>query len=109
MALTSHYKSFLATANPTVLAKDASLNYLTTLTSFTESGAIVKHLTTQQKILKKKTENVINAIEGANAICLEIETTIEFLLGGGAYLPGMDDNFLADHVVTLPMVRKPQP
>ena len=35
---------------------------------------------------------------------MDVEITIEFLTGGGAYLPGLDDNFVADRVVTFPMV-----
>ena len=107
MALSSAYQTFLATVNPSLLASDANLNYLTTLTTFNESAAVVKHLTAQQKVLKKRNEKVISAIESANAVCLDIETTMEFMSGGGAYLPGLDDNFLADHVVTFPVVRFP--
>ena len=106
MALTATYQSFLATINSALLAKDATLNYVTTLTSINDNAAIVKHLAAQQKMLKKKTEKVINSIESSNALCLDVETTIEFVSGGGAYLPGLDDNFLADRIVTLPVVCK---
>ena len=50
---------------------------------------------------------MLSAIENEDAVCLDVETTLEFLTGGGAYLPGLDDNFLADHIVTFPMVVMP--
>ena len=99
MALASAYQSFLASQNPALLAKDASLHYITTLTSFSDAATVVTHLATQQKI-----EKLLSTIEGHNALCMEVETTIEFISGGGAYLPGLDDNFLADRVVTFPVV-----
>ena len=104
MSLSSIYQSFLATPSPDALAKDATLNYITTLMTFSDSAPIVKHLGEQQKALKKNKEKVLNAIESSDALYLEVETTLEFLTGGGAYLPNLDDNFLADHVVTLPIV-----
>lgn len=48
---------------------------------------------------------MLSTVEGESAICLDVETTLEFITGGGAYLPGLDDNFLSDRVVTFPMVR----
>ena len=104
MALSSLYKSFLTAPNTNLLAKDASLNYVTTLTNVNESGAIIKHLEKQQKVVRKKSEKVINIIESPDALCLDVETTLEFVSGGGAYLPNLDDNFLADRVVTFPVV-----
>lgn len=47
---------------------------------------------------------MLHCIESENEICLDVETTLEFVTGGGAYLPGLDDNFLADRVVTFPIV-----
>ena len=105
MSLAAVYKEFLAAPNPATLANDASLNYVTTLTSFSDSAQIAKHLGAQQRVLRKKSEKVLSAIENDGAVFLETETTIEFISGGSAYLPGLDDNFLADRVVTLPIVR----
>lgn len=104
MSLQSLYQSFLAAPSAGALAEGASLNYITTLTTINEPAAIIKHLTTQQLELKKKQERVISAIESSDAICLDVETTLEFVSSGGAYLPGLDDNFLADRVVTFPLV-----
>lgn len=107
-SLKAIYQSYLSnpTANP--LSDNASLNYITTLTSINTAAAIVKHHAAHQKVLKKKEEKILSCIEGDDAACLDIETTLEFLTGGGAYLPGLDDNFVADRVVTFPMVRDPR-
>lgn len=111
-SLKSVYQSFLASPNASALNNDASLNYITTLTAINSAAAILKHHAAHQKVLTKKEEKVLSCIEGSDALCLDIETTLEFITGGGAYLPGLDDNFLADRVVTFPIVkqirRKPQ-
>lgn len=104
MSFQSIYESFLALPKADSLAQDAVLSYITTLTSFSESAPILKHLESQRRILRKKTENILNAIEDRHALFLEIETVLEFITDGGAYLPGLDNNFLADQVVTLPIV-----
>ena len=46
-------------------------------------------------------------IESSTGLSVDMETTIEFTNGGGAYLPGLDDNFVTDRTVTLPMVCDP--
>lgn len=99
------YQSYLANPDASAFASDGSLNYITTLTTLHKTDVIAKHLAAQQKSLKKKHENVLHAIESDDALCLEVETTLEFLSGGGMYLPGIDDNFLADQLVTFPVVR----
>ena len=103
-SLKAVYQSYLASPNASALSDNASLNYITTLTTINTAAAIVKHNAAQQKVLKKKDEKVLSCIEGSDAVCLDIETTLEFMSGGGAYLPGLDDNFLSDRVVTFPMV-----
>ncbi len=105
MSLKALYQQFLAKANPTSLAEGASLNYITTLTTVNEPTFILKHLAKEEKQVKKKEEKVLDAIEAEDAVFLEVETTMEFLTSGGAYLPGLDDNFLADRTVTFPIVR----
>ncbi len=103
-SLKSIYQSFLASPNPSALNNDASLNYITTLTTINTATAIMKHHAAHQKVLTKKEEKVLSCIECDDALCLDVETTLEFITGGGAYLPGLDDNFLADRVVSFPMV-----
>jgi hypothetical protein len=102
MSLSAKYQAFLARPSSGALAENASLHYITTLTSINTAPAIVKHFSVQEKLLKKRGEKVLNAIESSNAVSLEMETTIQFLNGGGAYLPGLDDNFIADRTVTFP-------
>lgn len=104
MALQDIYKTFLAHPGSESLSDNASLHYITTLTTINSSAAIAKHNTAHQKVLKKKEEKILNCVEGADAVCLDVETTIEFLSGGGAYLPGLDDNFVADRTVIFPVV-----
>lgn len=105
MSLSAKYTAFLATPSASALVANASLNYITTLTTIQDAPQILKHLAVQEKLLKKKDQKVLSAIEGANRqLCLDLEVTIEFVSGGGAYLPGLDDNFVADRVVTLPMI-----
>ena len=104
-SLKSIYQSFLAKPNTSALIDTAALHYITTLTTIHTAGGITKHFAAHDKILKKKEEKVLNAVESPNSVCLDVETTLEFREGGGAYLPGLDDNFLADRVVTFPMVR----
>lgn len=98
------YKAFLAKPSSGALAENASLHYTSTLTSIEDATAIIKHLAVQTKLLKKTDEKIISAVVGANALSLDVETSIEFVNGGGAYLPGLDDNFLSDRKVTFPMV-----
>lgn len=104
MALQSAYQQFLTTSNPSLLADDASLHYITTLTSIHGSAEIVKHLRSQDHELKKNEQKVLDAVEASNALVLEVQTGLEFQTGGGAYLPSLDDNFLADRKVIFPIV-----
>lgn len=104
MSLQSVYEQFLATNDASLLATNASLHYITTLTTLKGAAAIDKHLSGQIHELKKKEEKVLDVVEASNALVVEVHTTIEFLTGGGAYLPGLDDNFLSDRIVTFPVV-----
>lgn len=104
MALQTAYKQFLAAPNPSFLAEDASLHYITTLVTLNGPNEIAKHLKSQDHELKKKEEKFLDVVEGHNALAVEVHTTMEFLTGGGAYLPSLDDNFLADRIVTFPIV-----
>lgn len=106
-SLKAVYLSFLSKPTGAVLNVEASLNYISTLTTINSSAAIVKHFAAFERVLKKKGEKVLDAIESDNALCLEVDTTIEFLTGGGAYLPGLEENFLADRILTFPIVIEP--
>jgi hypothetical protein len=104
MALQTAYKQFLAAPNSSFLANDASIHYITTLVTINGSSEVIKHLTSQSYELKKNEQTFLDVVEGANALAVEVHTTLEFLSGGGSYLPGLDDNFLADRIVTFPIV-----
>ena len=104
MALQTAYKQFLAAPNPTFLAENASLHYITTLVTLNGSSQIIAHLRTQDHDLKKREEDFLDVVEGPNSLAVETHTTIEFLTGGGSYLPSLDDNFLTDRIVTFPIV-----
>lgn len=100
------YTQFLASPNSSLLADTASLHYVTSTTSFSGSTEIIKHLNTLSKQVQKKKQDVLNLIEGDTAIAVEVATALEFQTSGGAYLPGLDDNFLTDRVAYLPIVRR---
>jgi hypothetical protein len=105
MSLQDLYQRFLADPKSAPLAADVALIYVTTTTKVEKPDSVVSHLTKQQqKIVKKKSENVIGVVEGPDSLCLDVDTTLEFVSGGGAYLPSIDDNFLADRVATFPTV-----
>ena len=77
------YRSFLASPNGSGLNDDASLNYITTLTTIKPAAAVLKHFAALEKVLKKKEEKALDAIESDDALYLEVETTLEFLSSGG--------------------------
>ena len=87
------------------LSDDASLNYISTLTTINGASAIVKHNAAHERVLKKKDQKILDHVLGSHGLTVDVETTIEFSSGGGAYLPGMDDNFVSDRIVIFPMVR----
>ena len=105
MTLLTNYKQFLADPKSTPLAPNASLIYITTAAKFDQPDAILTHLSKQEKIVKKKgVDTILDAIEAPGSLFVDVETTLEFVTGGGAYLPTLDSEFIADHVVTFPMV-----
>ena len=109
MALQAAYRQFLAAPNSSALAADASLHYITTTTSFHGPTEIIKHLSSLRNQVKKPKEDLLQVVEGRNAIAVETETSLEFVSSGGVYLPGLDDNFVADHIVFLAIVSHPSP
>ncbi|KAI8203432.1 hypothetical protein K4K52_005495 [Colletotrichum sp. SAR 10_76] len=102
--MSATYKQFLTAPNSSLLAPNATLLYITTTTTINGPTDIIKHLNTQRNQLKKKKEDILDVVEGRDAIAAEIETSLEFVTSGGAYLPGLDDNFLADRTVHLPIM-----
>jgi hypothetical protein len=104
MALQAAYRQFLAAPNSSALATNASLHYITTTTSFNGPTEIIKHLSSLRNQVKKTKEELLHVVEGQNAIAIESETILEFVSSGAVYLPALDDNFVADHSVSLPIV-----
>ncbi|KAK5117623.1 hypothetical protein LTR62_005046 [Meristemomyces frigidus] len=101
--MAGQYATFLQAPQTSLLAADASLVYITTTTEIKEPNAIIKHIQAQQKLVDKKGEKILNTISAPDGVCLETETTLQFKMGGGAYLPGMDDNLLDEKLVTFPL------
>ncbi|KAK2794649.1 hypothetical protein FQN50_009888 [Emmonsiellopsis sp. PD_5] len=104
MSLRAIYEKFLAEPSAAALAADAALHYITTTTSFTHPEPILKHLSSQSRAVRKNAQHILHAVEGPRSLCLDVDTTLEFVAAGGAYLLALDDNFLVDRVVTLPIV-----
>lgn len=102
--MASVYKQFLASPSSSYLADRASLHYVTTTTSVYGSTEIIKHLNTLQKQVKIKKQDLLNLVDGQSVIAAEFDTVLEFQTSGGAYLPGLDDNFLSDRVAYLSIV-----
>ncbi|KAG6003522.1 hypothetical protein E4U21_001922 [Claviceps maximensis] len=99
--MASVYKQFLASPSSSYLSDKASLHYITTTTSVCGPTEIIKHLNTLQKQVKIKKQELLNLVDGQSVIVAEVDTALEFLTSGGAYLPGLDDNFLSDRVAYL--------
>lgn len=106
MSLKAIYERFLANPNPSTdsVTPDVSLNYITTTKSFNDAGPVTKHISSQKHAVKDVSRKTLSSVEGPNSLCLEVETTLEFSLGGGAYLPDLDENFIADRTVTFATV-----
>ncbi|EXJ78103.1 hypothetical protein A1O3_09264 [Capronia epimyces CBS 606.96] len=102
MTLKDIYQHFLDLPNPISLADNAALHYITTVTTFTQPGPIVRHLESQdRRVVKTRSIRIISAVEASNALALEVETVLEFISGGGSYLPGLE-NFIVDKIATIP-------
>lgn len=106
MSLEALYKQFLVRPASNHLATNAAINYIPSNVVIGEASAILKHYDVQSQVVKKKAEDIKSVVEGPSSVCCEIETTLQFSTGAGAYLPGVDASLLADKVVILPIVRK---
>jgi hypothetical protein len=105
MSLEQIYTRFLSTPNADVLDPSVTFHYITTAISVNGPEEIIKQLTRENlRQLKKRVQKPLSSIETDNSLVLEVETEIEFLTSGANWLPGLDDNFLADHIVRFPVV-----
>lgn len=109
MSLKTIYERFLGDSNPSAdaLTPNVSLQYITTTTTFDNAGPVTKHLSNQKHVVKEISRKTLSSVEGPDSLCLEVETTLEFASGGGAYLPDLDDNFITDRTVTFATVSRP--
>ncbi|KAK6342810.1 hypothetical protein TWF718_008196 [Orbilia javanica] len=104
-SLTKLYSEFLVSPKRDVLHSQAGLHYIgSTGNSFQSGDAIINHLRREAGWYTKKEQNILSSIETRNSVVLEISNVIEFTNGGGMLLPNLDDNFVTDQTVTLPMV-----
>ncbi|KAJ6786801.1 hypothetical protein PWT90_03852 [Aphanocladium album] len=101
--MSAAYKQFLASPSSSLLADNASLHYITTLSNFAGATEIIKHLTALRRQVTKKQEEILNVVEGQDAIAVEVLTALEFVTSGGVYLPKLDDNFLSDRTAYIPI------
>ena len=105
MSLENIYTRFLASPREDALHQSATFHYITTAISVNGPERIITQLGNENmKALKKRQEKVIASIETSNSLVLEVATEIEFLTSGCNWLPGLDDNFLADMIVRFPVV-----
>ncbi|KAL3478993.1 hypothetical protein BJX99DRAFT_94733 [Aspergillus californicus] len=103
MYLRDVYQRFLADPRSAPLASNVSLVYITSTTELNGKEAVIRQLT-QQHVVQTRSQTVIDAVEGAHSLSLDVETTLQFISGGGAYLPNLDETFLFDRVVTFPTI-----
>ncbi|KAL2818136.1 hypothetical protein BJX63DRAFT_419398 [Aspergillus granulosus] len=104
MSLKDVYQRFLSDPRSAPLAPDVSLIYITSTTEFNGAEAVLKHLTKQQHIIKTNSQTIIDVVQGSNALSLDVDTSVQFVTGGGAYLPNLDETFLLDRVAKFPTI-----
>ncbi|KAK7206865.1 hypothetical protein BZA70DRAFT_275231 [Myxozyma melibiosi] len=97
------YQRFLSSPQASYLAPDAKLTYVTSCRTFNGPDAIVSHLL-QASRQHKRAEEIMSAHAAADSIVLETVTTIEFVNGTGAYVQGLDKNFVVDNTVVVPII-----
>lgn len=101
------YQKFLANPRNAPLAADASLFYVASSTKFEGADAVITHISRHASFVKKS-EKTISVIESSDSLVLDQETTLDFVNGGGVYLPSLDDSYFTSSVVTIPTVKIPR-
>ncbi|KAK6532998.1 hypothetical protein TWF281_007164 [Arthrobotrys megalospora] len=103
--LTRLYSEFINSPRRDALHSQAGLHYIgSTGSSFQSGDAIINHLKKEATWYTKKEQKVLASVETQNSVVFEVSNVIEFTNGGGMLLPNLDDNFVTDQTVTLPMV-----
>ncbi|KAF3170882.1 hypothetical protein TWF106_010370 [Orbilia oligospora] len=104
-SLTKLYSQFITSPKRDSLHNQAGLHYIgSTGSSFQSGDAIINHLKREAGWYTKKEQKILSSVESHNSVVVEISNLIEFTNGGGMLLPNLDDNFVTDQTVTLPMV-----
>ncbi|KAF3090829.1 hypothetical protein TWF569_010254 [Orbilia oligospora] len=104
-SLTKLYSEFITSPKRDSLHNQAGLHYIgSTGSSFQSGDAIINHLKREAGWYTKKEQKILSSVESHNSVVVEISNVIEFTNGGGMLLPNLDDNFVTDQTVTLPMV-----
>ncbi|RKF55571.1 putative ntf2-like protein [Erysiphe neolycopersici] len=102
MTLRKLYKEFITILDASFLTEDVSLHYITTLSSKHGIADVMKHLRSPD--YKIKSQEFIDVVEGPMSLAVIVETKLEFINGGGPYLPSLDSNFITDRTVNLPII-----
>lgn len=101
------YEKFLSAPKEEYLSPEASLAYITTALTYKGAASVVKQLKKQEVDFSRRDDKQLNVVEAGSTLVVETETTIEFQENGGAFLPGIDDNFVSERTVVFPIVRIP--
>lgn len=101
------YKAFLLSPQELHLSSKPKLTYVTTCSTLEGVNAILENHKLNNRHLKK-TENIISAHISFDSLVLETVTTIDFRNGVGSYVPTLDQNFVVDHSVVVPIVSNPE-
>ncbi|KAI5302700.1 hypothetical protein KEM55_000936 [Ascosphaera atra] len=92
MTIKSTYESFLNEPSRSSIADEAALNYITTATQIVGAENIHEHLAQlQETTVKKNEQKILNVVEGYCSLSLEVQTALEFIGGGGPYVPDAEE------------------
>ena len=97
------YQAFLASPDASKLSDDVELMYVNSGRTFSSAKTVANHLRVdrQNNIQIRNSQQVIGAIEGPDRAFFDVKNTVEFVSGGGEYLPGLDE-FIVDKTITFP-------
>ncbi|KAI5309968.1 hypothetical protein KEM55_002020, partial [Ascosphaera atra] len=108
MTIKSTYESFLNEPTRSSIADEAALNYITTATQIVGAEKIHEHLAQlQETTVKKNEQKILNVVEGYCSLSLEVQTALEFIGGGGPYVPDAELDSIKEKTATLTIVSIP--
>ncbi|GAO50687.1 hypothetical protein G7K_4809-t1 [Saitoella complicata NRRL Y-17804] len=97
------YDQYKSKPQASLLADDATLQYITSGVTVTGANAIITRRAKYRDEITV-TENVIAKHVASESIVFEVAATITFTNGPGWLVPGIDDNFLFDKTIEIPLV-----